>query len=256
MKILATALAIFVLIDRSDGFTVPSHKAVSFNRVKTSIRAEVEAKKPLTAEDIIARARKAVGSPEEEAPPPVFEDESILDDIKSILMTLENRIKSGQGSIDRKEVNELAAAVDRVKDEMVSFAPPPSTSSVVDATPPAPSISPATPSSESAPAQSDAPPSPPSYDGPPSDYYDGTGGLGMARGTKSTYVIPGMEEMNPEEYRAALQKSVSARQEERRKQFHGQIGNRAGHQYLEQLGWGGASKAMGRGRDADELKDE
>eukprot|EP00588_Corethron_pennatum_P009402 CAMPEP_0194278756 /NCGR_PEP_ID=MMETSP0169-20130528/12029_1 /TAXON_ID=218684 /ORGANISM="Corethron pennatum, Strain L29A3" /LENGTH=254 /DNA_ID=CAMNT_0039023015 /DNA_START=53 /DNA_END=817 /DNA_ORIENTATION=+ len=254
MKILATALAIFVLIDRSDGFTVPSHKAASFNRVKTSIRAEAEAKKPLTAGDIIARARKAVGAPQEEAPPPVFEDESILDDIKSILMTLENRIKSGPGSIDRKEVNELAAAVDRVKDEMVSFAPPPSAPSVVDVTPPAPSISPATP-----PAQSVSPPSP-SSDSEDSQEtndefgadYAGRGGLGMARDTKSTYLIPGMEEMNPEEYRAALQKSVSARQEERRKAFNGKIGNRAGHQYLEQLGWGGASKAMGRGRDADE----
>mmetsp|Transcript_35592 Transcript_35592/g.70062 ORF Transcript_35592/g.70062 Transcript_35592/m.70062 type:complete len:137 (-) Transcript_35592:121-531(-) len=136
MKILAATLAIFVLIDRSDGFTVPSPKAVLFNRVKTSIRAEAEA------------------APQEEEPPPGAD-------------------------------------------------------------------------------------------------YDGKGGLGMARGTKNTYVIPGMEDMSPEEYRTALQKSVSDRQAKRTRD--GLTGNRAAHNYLEQLGWGGASKAMGRGRDA---KDE
>jgi len=38
--------------------------------------------------------------------------------------------------------------------------------------------------------------------------YDGTGGLGLAKGTVNTYVLPGMDEMTGEEYRAALQASV------------------------------------------------
>ena len=37
-------------------------------------------------------------------------------------------------------------------------------------------------------------------------------GFGLAQGTTNTYAIPGMDEMSPEEYREALQKTVSARQ--------------------------------------------
>ena len=36
--------------------------------------------------------------------------------------------------------------------------------------------------------------------------------FGLARGTTNTYVIPGMEEMSPEEYRSKLQETISARQ--------------------------------------------
>jgi len=71
--------------------------------------------------------------------------------------------------------------------------------------------------------------------------YDGTGGLGLAKGTRNTYIIPGMDEMSPEEYRAALQKSVSDRQSIRKERRSGVVGNRAALQYLDQLGYGGAS---------------
>jgi hypothetical protein len=40
----------------------------------------------------------------------------------------------------------------------------------------------------------------------------GNVGFGLARGTTNTYVIPGMEEMSPEEYRERLQETISARQ--------------------------------------------
>jgi len=63
--------------------------------------------------------------------------------------------------------------------------------------------------------------------------YDGTGGLGLAKGTVNTYVLPGMDEMTGEEYRAALQASVSARQERRR--MSGQVGNRQSQNYLDAL---------------------
>lgn len=71
--------------------------------------------------------------------------------------------------------------------------------------------------------------------------YDGTGGMGLAKGTANTYIIPGMDEMSPEEYRKALQKSVSDRQTRRRESRSGVVGNRAALQYLDQLGYGGAS---------------
>ena len=70
--------------------------------------------------------------------------------------------------------------------------------------------------------------------------YDGQGGFGLARGTKNTYVIPGMDEMSPEEYRAKLQESISARQAKRREEAikSGVIGNRSSNGYLETLGGG------------------
>ena len=40
--------------------------------------------------------------------------------------------------------------------------------------------------------------------------------FGLARGTTNTYVIPGMDEMTPEEYRTKLQENISARQVSRK----------------------------------------
>lgn len=71
--------------------------------------------------------------------------------------------------------------------------------------------------------------------------YTGKGGMGLATGTRNTYVIPGMDEMSPEEYRKALQESVSERQRQRREKRSGLVGTRAALQYLDQLGYGGAS---------------
>lgn len=87
--------------------------------------------------------------------------------------------------------------------------------------------------------------------------YDGSGGMGLAKGTSNTYIIPGMEEMSPEEYRAALQKSVIDRQSNRHKGRDGMVGNRAAHQYLDSLGWGGASANLSgkhKNEDGDESK--
>ena len=44
--------------------------------------------------------------------------------------------------------------------------------------------------------------------------------FGLARGTTNTYVIPGMEEMSPEEYRDKLQETISARQVRKREIDH------------------------------------
>ena len=68
--------------------------------------------------------------------------------------------------------------------------------------------------------------------------FDGSGGFGLARGTKNTYVIEGMDEMSPEEYRQKLQESISARQAKRREEAlkSGIIGNRSSNGYLDALG--------------------
>ena len=62
---------------------------------------------------------------------------------------------------------------------------------------------------------------------------------GLAKGTANTYVIPGMEEMSPEEYRSKLQESISARQAKRRedslKSSNGKIGNANSQSYLDGL---------------------
>jgi len=82
--------------------------------------------------------------------------------------------------------------------------------------------------------------------------YDGKGGMGLAKGTANTYIIPGMDEMTPEEYRKALQKSVSDRQTRRHSSRSGVVGNRAALQYLDTLGWGGASSNWKKNEDDDE----
>lgn len=82
--------------------------------------------------------------------------------------------------------------------------------------------------------------------------YDGSGAMGLAKGTANTYIIPGMDEMSPEEYRVALQKSVSDRQSKRHEGRGGMVGNRAAHQYLDSLGWGGASSNLSGKQQNDE----
>ena len=82
--------------------------------------------------------------------------------------------------------------------------------------------------------------------------YDGRGGMGLAKGTANTYIIPGMDEMTPEEYRKALQKSVSDRQIRRKESRRGVVGNRAALQYLDQLGYGGASSNWKKNDDPKE----
>lgn len=64
--------------------------------------------------------------------------------------------------------------------------------------------------------------------------YEGKGGLGLASGTANTWIIDGMDEMTGEEYRAALQESVSRRQAERRK-TRPNLGNLQSNNYLDSL---------------------
>jgi hypothetical protein len=80
--------------------------------------------------------------------------------------------------------------------------------------------------------------------------------MGLAKGTANTYIIPGMDEMTPEEYRKALQKSVSDRQSRRHGSRGGVVGNRAALQYLDTLGWGGAASNWKKNEDEEDNEED
>jgi len=67
----------------------------------------------LKASDILARARKAAGQPEEEEEPQMFTDE-ILDDMQQSLLTLERRIKDGPGCLSADDVRALDGQLSRI----------------------------------------------------------------------------------------------------------------------------------------------
>ena len=95
----------------------PSSSSRLFSESAESAPAE---KKPLTSADILARARKAAGMPEEEIPlegPQLF-DEDLLDDMQQSLLTLEKRAKGGPGSISLPEVEEFQEMAGRILKEM------------------------------------------------------------------------------------------------------------------------------------------
>lgn len=211
--------------------------------------APVEKKKPLTSADILARARKAAGMPEEELPsegPQLFE-EAQLDDIQQSLLTLEKRVKGGPGSISLLELEEFQIMTgrvlkdmkekeqERIKDLASGNAPSSSPPSPVLEAAVEPTTTETTTATAATPVEKDVTSEKPKYtineeEGPE---YDGTGGMGLAKGTTNTYIIPGMDEMSPEEYQAALQKSISDRQTRRKES--GTYGNRATSDYLSNL---------------------
>ena len=57
----------------------------------------------------------------------------------------------------------------------------------------------------------------------------------MSKGTRNTYAIPDMDKMSPEEYRAALQKTVIEKQEARMRKRGGRIGNIVSRDYMDSL---------------------
>ena len=181
----------------------------------------------LTAADILKRARKAAGVEEEPEPEPIFND-GIMTDLQQSLLLLERRVKEGPGSLSADEVNSLDGSLDRILKDMrekdsgvapVSRAmPPPGTAAPV-ATPAAPD-----PTSIASVLNNN------NEEG---EEYNGEGGFGLAKGTANTWNLEGMDEMSPEEYRDALQKSVSDRQSRRR--ADGTTGNLSSNNYLDNL---------------------
>jgi hypothetical protein len=84
---------------------------------------------------------------------------------------------------------------------------------------------------------------PESEDGPAHD-----GALGQPRDTANTYIIPGMDDMTPDEYQAALANSVIERSREQR--YAGKArGNKLAHDYMAGLSGNTDASASIFGRD-------
>lgn len=214
----------------------------------------------LTAKDILARARKAVGQPEEEEDesPQLFDD-AVLEDMQQSLLILEKRVKGGPGSLNEQDVVDLGTMTGRIVTEMNAFIqnggeppskPAPSEAAIAAAAPSAAApveisdytkaLKTPTNAAPGGEAKSLLPnlgaavgPGDADHNDEEGEEYDGAGGLGLAKGTVNTYVIPGMDEMTGEEYRKALQESVIARQATRR--ATGVTGNKSSQNYLDNL---------------------
>jgi hypothetical protein len=239
---LSTTLSLLLLstVTQVQCFTpinLSSPKSLSTTTTTTSLNA-------LTAADILKRARKSAGVEEEPEPEPIFND-GIMTDLQQALLLLERRVKEGPGSLSADEVRSLDGNLDRILKEMrekdsgvapVSRAmPPPGTAAPVPAPPapvaaPAPVATPAVPVQELDPTDIANVLNNNNEDG---EEYNGEGGMGLAKGTVNTWNIEGMDEMSPEEYRDALQQSVSDRQSRRRED--GITGNLSSNNYLDNL---------------------
>eukprot|EP00536_Pseudo-nitzschia_multiseries_P003987 jgi/Psemu1/253128/estExt_Genewise1Plus.C_640009 len=186
--------------------------------------SSTEKKKPLSAKELVAQQRAKSGLPDPDEHPKLFSDE-LLDDMKEILLILEKRIQDGPGSIDSVEVDNFVGMSKNVLTEMKQK----EYDRLEDAKSPSAGSSTAASSTATAVVGENDPEH--NEDGPA---YDPKGGSGsLAKGTVNTYVIPGMDEMSPEEYQKALQKSISDRQAQRRKNVR--TGNRNTWDYLNNL---------------------
>uniref|UniRef100_A0A7S2SDH3 Uncharacterized protein n=1 Tax=Eucampia antarctica TaxID=49252 RepID=A0A7S2SDH3_9STRA len=269
-----------LLLESSNAFAPGCRAPTILHRPSTLFMATEKSpeKKKLTSTDIINRARESVGLPVDEPTEPLFADD-LLEDMKSILLSLERRVRDGPGSLDVEEVTKFESNMGRIVKDMneklgaedvsqksdsqpLVCAPKfksPETSTLKPTHNPAPLYD-DLPTSSSSAAESTNKPSP-VFEAPDktethelvdkvvkneppkrevidlstdkkSEYEGGLEG-GIAKGTRSTYVIAGMDEMSPEEYRDALQKSVSDRQTRRREM--GIVGNQASGNYLDNL---------------------
>jgi hypothetical protein len=203
---------------------------------------------PLSNEEIFARAQQRKAAEEEEqAPPPMLFDEDMLKDMQAALLLLERRAKEGPGALSLTEVDDLDGKLGKIIHEMrVNEHLKPSRPTRTEE-PSAPSAistpSNPYPAAAATQSQSASPRAESRQAGPmvidmdtPSDEgaeYNGHGGMGQAAGTRNTYIIPGMDEMSPEEYQRELQRSVIERQAERKRS--GVTGNRSTWDYLNQL---------------------
>lgn len=204
--------------------------------------------KPDSPEELLKRARRAQGLPEDDDDdehPKLFDD-AILDDFQECLLKLERRVKEGPGSLNADEVLEFESAAGRILVDMNGKFNGGGEGA------PAPAAAVAAPAPVAA-ASNEPDVIDTSNDEGPA--YTGKGGMGLSSETRNTWLIPGMDEMTPEEYQMAIQKSVIARQEKRREEMRGVIGQRASHQYLDTLGWGGASASLAAEDEENKGKD-
>ena len=227
----------------------PSFKTAFTSNTALFAEAASEKKKPLSPKELLAQQREKSGLPDPDKHPKLYSDE-ILDDMKQVLLLLEKRVQGGQGSISSSEVESFVTMSNNIMVEMkqkeyerLEDASSPSPAPAPTPSPSAGDVSTAPASTASATASTAATTvelatieeSSTEYsetqEGPG---YSPSGGQGsMPKDTTNTYIIPGMDEMSPEEYRVALQKSISDRQSVRKST--GTYGNRNTWDYLNNL---------------------
>jgi len=175
--------------------------------------------KPLSPKEILEQQRAKQGLPDPDKHPKLFSDE-LLDDMKEILLLLEKRVQGGKGSISAAEVDKFVTMSGNVVVEMKQK----EYERLDDSTP----IESSTNTSPTAAADEIYDPE---VEGP--DYSPAGGQGSIPKDTTNTYIIPGMDEMSPIEYRKALQESIIARQD--RRKSTGAYGNRNTWDYLNNL---------------------
>jgi len=207
-----------------------------------------EKKKPLSAKEILDQQRAKQGLPDPDKHPKLYNDD-LLDDMKEILLLLEKRVQGVQGSISASEVEKFVSMSNNVLVEMKQkeyerledatssspgLSPPASSSASSITAAAATTVSESSPSTSTTTAVVEQPPANTATTQEDGPAYDPSGGQGsLPKGTTNTYIIPGMDEMSPEEYRDALQQSIIARQDERKSS--GTYGNRNTWDYLNNL---------------------
>ncbi len=185
-------------------------------------------KKVLTAADVMAKSNSsptAAAAASENDAPQLFSP-AVYNDFQSTLLLLEKRINSGPSSLTHSEIQQFEEQTTRIVMEMKDYlmdpvgsgeairkgyqkeeegaaAPPPQSAIATAAVPPSSSSTINHQVRDVFNLENDAP-----SNGANEEYAN----FGLARGTTNTYVIPGMEEMSPEEYRDKLQETISARQ--------------------------------------------
>ena len=217
--------------------------------------ADAFSTKPLSPKEILAQQREKSGLPDPDKHPKLYSDE-LLDDMKDVLLLLEKRVQGGQGSISSAEVDNFVTMSNNILVEMKEK----EYQRLEDASSPAPAPAPASPPAATAVAteastatevsaaaatpvvENSAPSSLESTEEASEEYdaelegpgYSPAGGQGsIPKDTTNTYIIPGMDAMSPEEYQAALQKSIIDRQAKRKET--GLYGNRNTWDYLNNL---------------------
>jgi hypothetical protein len=191
---------------------------------------------PLTDEEVFARAQQRKAAEEEEQePPPMLFDDDMLKDMQAALLLLERRATQGPGALSHLEVDQLDRQLQKIicemkQNEHLKPARPLQQDPVLETT-----GTTSTPISASPSSSVQAGPKVIDMDTPSDEgaEYNGRGGMGQAADTTNTYIIPGMDEMSPEEYQRELQRSVIERQAQRKRS--GVTGNRSTWDYLNQL---------------------
>ena len=225
----AATVAILVVVKSTHAFTpfLPRTTTTTLSGRTCPVRMA-----PLSNEEIFARAQQTKQQQREQQdaePAPMLFDDDMLADMQAALLLMEERVKSGPGSLSLLQVDQLQAQLSKIRKEMIEnehlrpSKPVPQAQLLSSE-----SGSPVVATVDAAPQIIDM--DTPSDEG---KAYDGHGGMGQAADTVNTYIIPGMDAMSPEEYQKTLQASVIARQQRRKET--GVTGNRSSWDYLNSL---------------------